>query len=136
MLYYSYYRDFSFEMGHNSDFLSRERCSSTKSCEDLSIILYRKHKSEAKMSSEYLSLSALPHSDCFFLLPSLQYYTLRDIVNLDIAINNSKIKQVFIEILPTYYTTQTMKSNDEIKWLLKRKVNLSILELSFFETFG
>ena len=88
------------------------------------------------MSSEYLSLSALPHSDCYFLLPSLQYYTLRDILNLDTAINNAKIKQVFIEILPSYYTTNKIKSNDELKWLLTRRVKLTICDLTFWEKFG
>lgn len=88
------------------------------------------------MPSEYISLSALPHPDCYFLLPSLQYYSLRDILNLDTAINNYKIKEVFIEILPTYYTTQEIKSNAEIKWLLKRKVGLKSCHLAFTVIFG
>ena len=88
------------------------------------------------MSSEYLSLAALPHPDCFFLLPSLQYYTLQDIIKLDTAINNSKIKQVFFEILPTYYITQTIKTNHEIKWLLKRKVSLISCHFTFTEILG
>ena len=88
------------------------------------------------MSSEYLSLAALPRPDCFFLLPSLQYYSLREVINLDTAINNSKIKQVFIEILPTYYTTQTIKNIDELKWLLKRGVNFTVCNLNLMETFG
>ena len=88
------------------------------------------------MSSEYLSLSALPQPDCFFLLPSLQYYTLQDIIKLDTAINNSKIRDVFIEILPTFYMAQEIKSNYEIKWLLKRKVSLTICKLFYSRSLG
>ena len=88
------------------------------------------------MSSEYLSLSALSYPDCYFLLPSLQYYTLREVINLDTAINNAKIKQVFIDVLPTYYTNQTIKSSDELKWLLKRKVSFTVCNLNLMETFG
>ena len=88
------------------------------------------------MSSKYISLPALPLNDCYFLLPSLAYYTLRDIVKLDSAICNSKMKQVFIEVLPTYYNFEMIKSNAELLWLVKRKVNLTACHFTFAQSLG
>ena len=85
------------------------------------------------MSSEHLSILVLPHFDCYFLLPSLAYYTLRDIVKLDTAICNSKMKQVF-EILPTFYNFEMIKSNAELLWLVMRKVNLTSCHFTFSPT--